>query len=305
MLKKAAAQATIKDLNDKLTARLNKNVEDIDKLITNANVPQFTAVPDISVLANLLQECEDSEFWHNFKKAAPILFCQSIEHDSNLKQLRDMSFIEELLKTKSIMKLMKDKVAKGDADVDIVEYSLATKMLENKLQVLQSLNIKVENEGDENKITLNVHGSNKSIEIDLVKLREAITVHDKKVEEKEAVVSPTPAIENIDIDNITEEEFLKIAIEKISPIQKTPNKTLSKESFIKIFKYTGDFAKLKAKDLKAKAQESRCEFFGKDAKKYLEALKKTVSDEEQAYEKSSAEMFERLCISPEMFERSQ
>lgn len=34
------------------------------------------------------------------------------------------------------MKLMKDKVAKGDADVDIVEYSLATKMLETKLQIL-------------------------------------------------------------------------------------------------------------------------------------------------------------------------
>jgi len=33
MLKKAAAQATIKDLNDKLTVRLNKNVEDIEKLI--------------------------------------------------------------------------------------------------------------------------------------------------------------------------------------------------------------------------------------------------------------------------------
>lgn len=52
-----------------------------------------------------------------------------------------MSFIEELLKTKSIILLMKDKVEKGDADVDIVEYSLATKMLESKLQVLKSLNI--------------------------------------------------------------------------------------------------------------------------------------------------------------------
>lgn len=44
-----------------------------------------------------------------------------------------MSFIEELLKTKSIFLLMKDKVEKGDSDVDIVEYSLATKMLESKL----------------------------------------------------------------------------------------------------------------------------------------------------------------------------
>jgi len=49
------------------------------------------------------------------------------------------------------------------------------------------LNIKVENNDDENKITLNVHGSNKSIEIDLVKLREAITIHEKKVEEKEVI----------------------------------------------------------------------------------------------------------------------
>lgn len=136
MLKKAATQQTLKDLNEKLTTRLNKNVEDLDKLMSNANIPSYTAVPDVTVLNNLLQECEDSAFWHNFKKAAPILFCSAIEHDTELKQLRDMSFIEELLKTKSIMRLMKEKVAKGDADVDIVEYSLATKMLETKLQVL-------------------------------------------------------------------------------------------------------------------------------------------------------------------------
>lgn len=148
------------------------------------NVPQYTAVPDANVLQNLLAECEDSEFWHNFKKAAPILFCTAIEHDVNLKQIRDMSFIEELLKTKSIMRLMKDKVQKGDADVDIVEYSLATKMLESKLAILQALNIQVEDEGN-SKIKLNVNGSGgKSIEIDLVKLREAITILDTPVEEK-------------------------------------------------------------------------------------------------------------------------
>jgi hypothetical protein len=47
--------------------------------------------------------------------------------------MRDMSFIEEVIKCKSIMKSMHDKVEKGDMDVDIVEYSLATKMLESKL----------------------------------------------------------------------------------------------------------------------------------------------------------------------------
>lgn len=83
------------------------------------------------------------------------------------------------------MRLMKDKVTKGDADVDIVEYSLATKVLENKLQVLQALNIHV-GDDDSNKITLNVLGTGRAIEIDLVKLREAITVLDRPVEERDA-----------------------------------------------------------------------------------------------------------------------
>ncbi len=87
-----------------------------------------------------------------------------------------MSFIEEILKTKSILKLIQDKLEKGDADVDIVEYSLATKMLESKLQVLNALNIDV---GDESStITLNIYGSGKSLIIDLAKLKEAIKVQD-------------------------------------------------------------------------------------------------------------------------------
>ena len=40
------------------------------------------------------------------------------------------------------------------------------------------------------------------------------------------------------------------ATEAIGPIKKTNKKTLEKDSFVKIFKYTGDFAKLKNKELK-------------------------------------------------------
>lgn len=107
---------------------------------------------------------------------------------------------------------------------------------------------------DETKITLNVQGSNKSIVIDLEKLREAITIQEKHVEERSAKPEEQKvALPNISFDDITEEQFLEKAVEHIGPIVKTKNKTLSKESFIKIFKYTGDFAKLKSKDLKAKA----------------------------------------------------
>lgn len=38
---------------------------------------------------------------------------------------------------------------------------------------------------------------------------------------------------------------------------------------------------------------------------YLDTLKANIADEEKAYEASSQIMFDKLCISPEMFERSQ
>lgn len=131
-------------------------------------------------------------------------------------------------------------------------------------------------------------GTGRSIEIDLAKLREAVTVLDKQVVEKQASPDDVkPLCENIELEGITEEEFLNRAVEKIGSIQKTARKTLTKESFIKIFKYTGDFAKLKSRESKARAQETRCREFGKDPKKYLDALKATVAEEEKAYEKSS------------------
>jgi len=46
---------------------------------------------------------------------------------------------------------------------------------------------------------------------------------------------------------------LEKAIEAIGPIKKTSRKTLEKDTFIKVFKYTGDFAKLKNKEMKKNA----------------------------------------------------
>jgi hypothetical protein len=84
-------------------------------------------------------------------------------------------------------------------------------------------------------------------------------------------------VEEIDINNgITDEAFVEKACELIGEVKKNENMTLTKDSFIKIFKYTGDFAKLRSKDIKQKAQEIRCEHFGVDNKLYLDALQKTV-----------------------------
>lgn len=81
MLKKAATQNTIKDQYEKLSNRLKENMQHIEKLLEATSVPAYSAVPDHNILKNLLAECEDSEFWQNFKKAAPIIFCTAIETD--------------------------------------------------------------------------------------------------------------------------------------------------------------------------------------------------------------------------------
>jgi hypothetical protein len=102
-----------------------------------------------------------------------MLFCALMENNQAIKQVRDMSFMEELLKVRSMMGLMAQKVEKNDASIDIIEYSMATQMLENKLSVLKALNTTVEGDSDE-RMTLNIQGTGKAIRIDLVKLKEAV-----------------------------------------------------------------------------------------------------------------------------------
>lgn len=84
-----------------------------------------------------------------------MLFCAAIEHNNDIKQVRDLSFMEELLKVQSMMRLMASKLEAGETNVDIIEYSMACQMLENKLQVLKALNTTVDGDSDE-KLTFNV-----------------------------------------------------------------------------------------------------------------------------------------------------
>ena len=41
-----------------------------------------------------------------------MLFCAIMEHNEQIKQVRDMSFMEELMKVKSLIKLMASKLNK-------------------------------------------------------------------------------------------------------------------------------------------------------------------------------------------------
>jgi hypothetical protein len=125
-------------------------------------------------------------------------------------------------------------------------------MLEQKLAVLTALNVSVDGDGDD-KVSFNIFGTNKSIVIDKAKLKEAIMIQDAPVVERQATADDNkinfPQISS----DASEEEFLSQAIEAIGPLKKTARKTLEKESFIKVFKYTGDFAKKKNQSLKQAA----------------------------------------------------
>ena len=76
---------------------------------------------------------------------------------------------------------------------------------------------------------------------------------------------------------------------------------LSKDCFVKIFKYIGDYARLK----KGNPQLQRTTEFGKDAKKYLEMVKQSVVEEDRTYDRCANELLERLQIAPDVLERSQ
>ena len=142
--------------------------------------------------------------------------------------------------------------------------------------------------------------------IDKAKLKEAVTIQNTKVDEKEATADDkNTAMPEINPDDLGEEGFVKAAVEAIGTVKKTPQKTLEKETFIKVFKYTGDFAKFRNRDLKKAAQEKRCEVFGQDSQQYLQALKDNIGDEEKAYEASSTVMFDALSITKECFEKTQ
>ena len=106
MLAKKAGTQSLKQQTDKLKQRLDEKLNEAADLVKTTGMPGGVPQPPDTVLENLIAECGDHTFWLNFKKAAPMLFCAAIEHNNDIKQVRDLSFMEELLKVQSMMRLM-------------------------------------------------------------------------------------------------------------------------------------------------------------------------------------------------------
>ena len=167
-----------------------------------------------------------------------MLFCLATEHDQVLKQVRDRSFIEELQRTQWLMRAMRERVARNEGDV--VEYAMAAMGLEQKVHVLKGVNI------EENRVvTLELEGTGKKMQVDTAKLKEAIRVVDGYVAEK--------SIEN----NREEWDFTKVDEELLEKVlgKLDDKKVLGRDAFVRIYEYTGLYARLKQRGLKVKAQE--------------------------------------------------
>ena len=80
MLKKTA-QNKLKDETEKLKERLDKKLVEAEELVKTTGVPGGIPTPPDTVLENLIKECDDHQFWLNFRKAAPMLFCAMVEHN--------------------------------------------------------------------------------------------------------------------------------------------------------------------------------------------------------------------------------
>jgi hypothetical protein len=74
-------KTAVKQNFDKLQTRLTAALQAVTRLTETTPTPIYGSAPDQNILKNLLEECEDSYFWQNFKKAAPIFFCIAVEED--------------------------------------------------------------------------------------------------------------------------------------------------------------------------------------------------------------------------------
>lgn len=83
--------------------------------------------------------------------------------------------------------------------------------------MLTALNTTIEGDSDE-RMTLNIQGTGKAVQIDLNKLKEAVKIIDKHLEAIRNQAANATKLEEIDINNISEQDFLKKAVELIGPI---------------------------------------------------------------------------------------
>jgi len=89
-----------------------------------------------------------------------------------------------MVKTRRIIDLMLKRLDGLDTNIDVIQYSMTVNLLEKKMAILKNLSKIVEAESGEKEMTLLVNGTNKSVKIDMDKLKDSIEFLDTSVEER-------------------------------------------------------------------------------------------------------------------------
>jgi hypothetical protein len=148
------------------------------------------------------------------------------------------------------MKLKVSNPATSALGIEVIEWALALKQLEQKIEIMESLN-SIEDEPEV--LELRIKGTQRKIKVDIKKLREAVTFEDyvpgpDDLEEiKEAGLKDTTEVSAL--ENETEDVYLA-RVKAGVHLRKTDKGTLVKESMIKLFKCVGEYVRLLTKEVK-------------------------------------------------------
>ena len=71
------------------------------------------------------------------------------ECDAGLRAMRDVSFIEEVIKVRDRLVLINEKLNQEDtSQIDVVEYAIVVAKLEHKMEILSALSMSTDDDSE-------------------------------------------------------------------------------------------------------------------------------------------------------------
>lgn len=135
------------------------------------------------------------------------MYTYAVEVSPEIAEIRDQCIMEEIAKAKmSIEGMCKNLSEAKPEEVDIVEATKALRLLEERISVLTYIKNPPFKEGDQTKLVFPVKGSVRTMQIDIDKLKSAVTIQTE--EEAEEEEKKENQYKEVDASN-EENEFLE------------------------------------------------------------------------------------------------
>lgn len=280
-----------------LKDRVAEQCKKMEALTAGTPYGSIEAVPDHDIFADILKECQDSDFWTNFKEISPVLLCFATETNVEVSRERDLCVTGEILKTKSLLEAIRKKLSEGSAEgINIPDLSVAVKSLSDKVDIITYLK---EPDSDPKELRFKLKGTNKRVKVDIRKLQEAIQfVNDDGTYEEEKR-------EEFKVD-LTEddEQYLKERLQDFF-LETAAGGLIEKQCMMKLMKIIGDFSKYRSKDIGKLAQDKRLEQYDSNKENYIDIILDTMNSEEASFNFCTTAVLSKLDVSHEKYMRSE